>query len=349
MTSLPSIYKTIRINKIFEEVPGFKTFVFDDDHGIKYKAGQYLTLVAHLRGEEVRRSYSITSSPELNESLSIGVKRKANGYFSRLLVDLAVPGDELITTGAGGLFILPEETQSYKQLFFFAAGSGITPIYSLLKTALKRYPLLPLVLIYSNTSPATAVFLEKINELKEQFNDRFLLELLFSNAPDLIKARLHRELLIYFLNHYSIADSLSILYYICGPYPYMRMCTYVLQEFQVPYDNIKKENFIIDQVRPPQAMPPDINTRLVKINYAGKLYSVPVHFPDSILHASKKKGVVLPYSCETGRCGNCLARKLKGNVWLSYNEVLTDSDLDKGLTLTCVGHPVGGDVELEIF
>ena len=347
MTSQASVYKRIRIKEVHEEVAGFKTFVFEDDHNIEYKAGQYLTLVAIVQGEEIRRSYSITSSPDMNEPLSIGVKRKANGFFSRLLVDHAKGGDELITTGSGGLFILPENIQSDQNLFFFAAGSGITPVYSLLKSALYIHQM-RVVLTYSNTSPATTIFLENIKGLKKQFNDRFQVEFLFSNAPDLIKARLHRELLIYLINHFSVTDYLKTLYYICGPYSYMRMCTYVLQEVQVPADNIKKENFLIDQVPPVQVTPPDKLTHNAKINVGGKTYNVPVHFPDSILHASKKLGLILPYSCETGRCGNCVARCIKGEVWLSYNEVLTEADLARGLTLTCVGHPLGGDVVLEI-
>src|SRR5215831_15741170 len=95
------LYKTIRIKAILEEVPGFKTFTFEDGYPFTYQSGQYLTLVTSLHNEEIRRSYSITSSPILNESLSIGVKRVENGLFSRLLIDNAKPGDELLTTGAG--------------------------------------------------------------------------------------------------------------------------------------------------------------------------------------------------------------------------------------------------------
>ena len=347
MTEQASLYKRIRIKKVYEEVPGFKTLVFEDDHHIEYKAGQYLTLIANVRGEEIRRSYSITSSPELNDPLSIGVKRKANGFFSRLLVDHAKRGDELITTGSGGLFIMPENIQTYNQLFFFAAGSGITPVYSLLKTALHIHQL-PVVLIYSNTSPERTIFLESIKRLKQRFNERFQLEFLFSIAPELIKARLHRELLIYLLNHFSVSDHSRALFYICGPYSYMRMCTYVLQELHVPADNIKKENFIIDQPKPPQLLPFDKENHNALIHFNGKNYSIPVRYPDSILQSAKKHGIALPYSCETGRCGNCVAQLIRGRVWLSYNEVLTDKELAKGLTLTCVGHPVGGDVELKI-
>jgi ferredoxin-NADP reductase len=343
-----SLYKTIRIKEIKEEVKNFKTFVFEDGHNIQYKAGQYITLVQSLEKEEIRRSYSIISSPVLNEPLAIGVKRKENGFFSRLLIDHAKPGDELITTGAGGFFVFPENIESYKQIFLFAAGSGITPIFSLLKTALHLYPHLSIILVDSNTSPASTIFLEDLLKLKNKHPDQFELKFLFSIAPELIKARLHRELLIELLNLYAIAEHSKILFYICGPLSYMRMCTYLLQELHVPAENIKKENFIIDQPRPPQVLPFDKETHNAVIHFNGKDYSLPVYHPDSILQAAKKHGITLPYSCETGRCGNCVAQLIRGRVWLSYNEVLSDKDLAKGLTLTCVGHPVGGDVELKI-
>ena len=131
-----SLYKTLRIHSIHEEINGFKTFTFEEGHGINYKSGQYITFVQQVAGKEVRRSYSITSSPQLNEPLTIGVKRVENGLFSRQLIDHAKPGDEWITTGAGGLFVLPDDVRNYHQVFFLAAGSGITPIFSLIKTVL---------------------------------------------------------------------------------------------------------------------------------------------------------------------------------------------------------------------
>ena len=145
-----SLYKTIRIKSVHEEVKGFKTFTFEEGHGIDYKPGQYITLVQWVVGEEVRRSYSITSSPQLNEPLTIGVKRVENGLFSRQLIDHAKPGDEWVTTGPGGLFTLPEDVQNYHQVFFFAAGSGITPTFSLIKTVLHFHPLQMAALIALN-------------------------------------------------------------------------------------------------------------------------------------------------------------------------------------------------------
>ena len=348
MRTANELYKTIRIREIKEEVKGFKTFVFEEGHNIRYRSGQYLTLVTSLHGEEVRRSYSIVSSPCLQEPLAIGVKRIENGLFSRLLIDQAKPGDELTTIGTGGFFTLPEDVEDYKQIFFFAAGSGITPIYSLLKTALHAHPHLSVVLIYSNASLHKTVFFQELMKLKKDFTERFYVEFLFSNAADLAKARLHRDLFLQLIEKLSVPVSSQILYYICGPQTYMRMCTYTLQEMGVPGENIRKENFIIETVRHASVAPPDKAGHRVQIVLPHKTYEIAVQYPDTILSAAKKQGIILPYSCEAGRCGNCVARCTKGTVWHSYNEVLTDKELNSGLILTCVGYPVGGDVDLEI-
>lgn len=341
------MYKTLRICSVCEEVRDFKTIVFEDGHGIHYKAGQYLTLVRFEGNEELRRSYSITSSPQLDEPLSIGVKRVENGIFSRLLVDHAKPGDELLTTGNGGFFVLPEEIKDYRQVFFFAAGSGITPVYSLIKTILFAIPHLSVVLVYSNASAEKTIFHSALHRLQEEFASRFYIEFLFSNNANLGKARLHRDTIFSLLNTY-VDEKTQTLFYICGPESYMRLCTYTLQEAGIPPANIKKENFYFHEAMKHDASPPDNQTHTAIIYMKGKTYNVSVHYPDSILRAAKREGVILPYSCEAGQCGNCVAKCIKGEMWHSYNEVLTEKELLQGLVLTCVGHPVGGDVVLEI-
>ena len=342
------LYRKLVISEITEEVKGFKTFVFEEGHQIEYSSGQYLTLVKFAGDKEIRRSYSITSSPFLNEPLSIGVKRVENGWFSRELVDDASPGDEVLTTGAGGFFILPENTADFEQVFFFAAGAGITPVLSLIKTALYAHAHLNVVLVYSNASPSKAAYLNILRSLEKQFSGRLKLELLFSNSADLSKARLYRDLLLQLVDLHSLTAENKRLFYICGPEAYMRMCTYVLQETGIPGTFIRKENFVIHTKPAAANLPPDKEERQVTLRYGNDVYQFKVHYPDPILKAAKKQNITLPYSCEVGRCGNCVAKCLNGKVWHSYNEVLTEKELAAGLVLTCVGHPVDGDVELVI-
>ncbi|WP_299824925.1 ferredoxin--NADP reductase [uncultured Pontibacter sp.] len=343
-------YHTLTITGIKEEVDGVKVFTFDGAtaNNLPYKAGQYLTLVHQHPQGEIRRSYSITSAPALKEPLSIGVKRIENGFYSRQLVDQAKVGDQVLTTGAAGLFTLPDNISAYKQIFLLAAGSGITPIYSLLKEALYTYPELSLVLLYSNNSPARAMFLKPLQELAEAHPGKLHIEFLFSNSPDLNRARLHKDLLKTFLHNLSISPPQQQLFYLCGPENYMRLTSYALRQAGVPANNIRKEIFNIVKV-PPKVQPPDTEAHTVILHFKGEKYNIESEYPNTILQSARKAGAILPYSCETGKCGSCLAKILKGKVWMSYNEVLTERDLEKGLILTCVGYPVGGDVELKVL
>ncbi|MBS1747272.1 MAG: iron-sulfur cluster-binding domain-containing protein [Bacteroidetes bacterium] len=343
-----NLYKRIRIKSVSENVKGFKTFVLDDDQAIQYKPGQYLTLVSYDHDEEIRRSYSITSTPAINEPLSIGVKRVENGFFSRQLVDAAVEGDELITIGAGGLFTLPENINDFKQFFFFAAGSGITPVFSLIKTLLYAYHYVNVILVYSNASQEKTIFYNELEWLRKKFHRRFQVKFLFSNSVQLAAARLHRNMIIQMLHDLNTTSIADTLFYICGPDAYMRLCIYTLQENDVPQRNIRREDFAINAIRKRDAAPPDKNSRTVYFNLNGREYHFKVNFPDSILQSAKKAGIILPYSCEAGRCGSCAAKCLHGEVWHSYNEVLTEKELQQHIVLTCVGHPVNGDVTLQI-
>lgn len=342
-------YQALTISLIREEIPGFKTFYFESDPArpLAYQAGQYLTLVLNPGQQELRRSYSIISTPVLHEPLGIGVKRIENGLFSRYLIDRAKTGDQVLTIGAGGLFTLPDHLEDYRQVFFLAAGSGITPVLSLLKAVLYGHPQLKAILIYSNHSPEQVIYKQELIHLAATFTNRFKLEMLYSDAADLTRARLHKDLLLWFINNYASAASEQVLAYVCGPLNYMRMCIYGLRESSIPNDNIRKENFSTEKP-PVLTMPPDQEAHLVTLTWQQASYQVRVQYPQTILQAARKSGIPLPYSCEAGRCGNCLARCRSGQVWLAYNEVLTDKELAQGLTLTCMAYPVGGDVVLEI-
>jgi ring-1,2-phenylacetyl-CoA epoxidase subunit PaaE len=347
--SMTTPYQPITITHIKEEVPGVKTFVFggEDARTLTYLPGQYLTLVAQQGPEEVRRSYSITSSPALQEPLAIGVKRVENGLLSRRVVDNARVGDVLYTTGAAGFFTLPEDLFPYQQVFFWAAGSGITPIYSLLKTLLHEKPQMSLVLIYSNRSEEATIYLTELRQLAAHYPNQLQIRFLFSNNPRLDEARLHKAFLHRLMQAYTIVPSAQILCYICGPEHYRRLCLYGLREIGVPTANIRQETF--DTTKPSlKISPPDVAARWVLLQYNGQQYQFLSQYPDTILQSARKAGILMPYSCEAGKCGNCAARCVEGEVWMSYNEVLTDRDVAQGLTLTCVGYPVGGDVRLQM-
>lgn len=321
---------------------------------INYQAGQYLTFVFQSGTHEIRRSYSLASSPALQEPMAITVKRVQNGEISRPLFDHAKEGDVLLTTGPAGFFVLPEEflaenilpAQSQpNQFFFLAAGSGIVPIYSLIKTILHTQPTTQVVLIYSNRSQNDTIWYNELKTVQQKFKN-FKIEFLFSQSPDLLRARLNQSLLQLLVKQYAIAEKTNILFYLCGPFAYMRMIEIELHTMGYPFSQIRKEQFTT--IRPAfRPQPPDTNPHSVEIRINNELHRITVQHPLTILEAAKRKGIALPYSCEVGKCGNCAATCLQGKVWMMYNEVLLDDDLEKGLVLTCSGFPVGGDVVLK--
>ena len=327
-----------------------KTFGISREDGgpIRYAAGQFITFAFMHHGSEQRRSFSICSSPALDEPLSFTVKRIDNGAYSRLLTDRAKVGDTLYATGAAGLFTLPDNLEAYEQLFFFAAGIGITPVFSIIKTLLHTQRNKKVVLIYSNRSREDVVFYNELNALAVRFGENFKVEFLYSTSFDLARARLSKALLPVLLAEYAAVPKEKMLFYICGPFAYMRMAILSLEEMGINEEQIKRENFNTNDRVIKKAMPPDIATHTVTIKEGVKEYVFAVQYPHTILQAARKNGLTLPYSCEVGRCGSCAALCTKGSVWLSYNEVLMDGDLRQGKILTCVGHPVNGDVTIDI-
>ncbi len=335
----------VTIREIIPVAADVKTFILEPDQPIPFEAGQFLTFLFREENGEERRSYSLMNSPAVDEPMAITVKRVANGRYSRPLIDKAVPGDRLLTTGATGQFVLPPDLSKYKQVFFFAAGIGITPVFSIIKTLLHWHPEQEVILIYSNSSQQKAVFYEELLALHKQFPDRFRLELLFSSTPDLTRARLSKWLLPQLLEVYANCAPEEQLFYTCGPFAYMRMVLITLEEAGYRRDQVKRELFDTSMgTRPIQ--PPDKELHRVTMHLGDRETTFGVQYPQTILRAARSTGIALPFSCETGRCGACAMQCVSGKVWMSYNEVLTEKDVAEGKVLTCVGYPVGGDVVL---
>ena len=344
------LFKTAIITSAKEETTGVKTFTlsYADGSAIPFTSGQFITFAFTHHGREERRSFSISASPVLHEPLSFTVKRIDNGAYSRMLTDRAKVGDHLLTTGAAGLFTLPADNGAYGQVFFFAAGIGITPIISLIKTLLHTQPDKKAVLIYSNRNREDTVFYEELQQLAMQFPNSFTIVYLYSTSFDLSRARLSKSLLATLVSEHAPVPKEKLLFYICGPFAYMRMAIIALEEMGIHSDQVRKENFNTNDRQVQAIEPPDKTTHPVTIRQHGREYTFPVVYPQTILQAAKKHGLSLPYSCEGGRCGSCAARCISGQVWLSYNEVLMDMDLKHGSILTCTAHPVNGAVTIEV-
>lgn len=342
--------------KITDKIPrpgDSYTFVLEpvDGDPPKYKAGQFLILSFQFGEREVRRSYSLSSSPHAGEPLHITVKRIENGEISRLLHDRYEPGDLLTAYEPQGLFTYDPERTRKRVVFLFAAGIGITPLFSILKTALVAEESSKVILIFSNRSPETAPFIEEIKVWEARYLERLKVIWLFSNHKNLMYARLNRFILEEYVRTYISYAPNDALFYSCGPVVYMDLCRITLLGMGFSPEQIKRETFL-----PPENEEDDddetikivdTNSYTVRIRFDGKVHNLLVPYHHSILDEALEKGIQLPYSCRSGMCSTCAARCTSGTVKMTYNEVLTEDEVEAGRVLVCTAHPTENNTQIE--
>ena len=327
---------------------GVKSYFLEPLNGqpVSYQAGQFLTLILRHNGHEVRRSYSLSSAP--GEVLRLTIKRITNGEISRFLLDTLQVGDVLTSLHPAGRFTLDGAHSG--DVVLLGAGSGITPLFSLLKQILWTTINQRVTLLYSNSTEESIIFQPELDGLQRQFPDRFKLLYLLSNPPDNwtgLRGRLNNvmlEQLLPTLIGASVPETLR--FYLCGPTDYRRMARFLLIYSGFRQEQIRQENFVVDPV---MAIPPPFSAqdRTVLVRFRGHEVEIQVPAYKSILQAAWDAGVRLPYSCRGGRCSTCMARCLSGRVYMTINDVLTAHDLADGWVLTCTGYPESDDVVIE--
>lgn len=308
-----------------------------------YMAGQFISLIFEGNNREIRRSYSFNSSPNVDEPLAITVKRVENGEISRLLHHKTAVGDILTAQEPQGLFsYLPEENLEC-DLFLFAAGVGITPLFSIMKTALVTEHKSKITLVYSNRSMEDALFYNEIMQWQEQYPDRLKVIWIFSNSKNLMTARLNKFYIEKLIKTHLTFDKEVSLFYTCGPIIYMDLCRITLLGMGFDIKQIKRETFVLpeDEVDEDDSSEKvvDKNTYSVILNFNNETYNLDIPWPKRILDVALENKIKLPYSCRGGVCSTCVANCTKGGVRMDYNEVLTDDEIERGRVLVCTGHP----------
>ncbi len=332
----------LRVEAIKWEAADTATFYLAELSGkkIAYAAGQFITLVFTHHNEDIRRSYSLSSSPD-EELLSITVKRIANGEISRFLITKVKQGDILNAVEPAGRFTI-NDFKSQKDIILFAAGSGIAPIFSQLKFILSRTGNSRITLIYSNRDTNSVLFADELNALQTKHPDRLkMIHLLSSDGKRLNNISV--EQLVNENIYYNLATA---EFYLCGPFAYMRMVRLTLLYMGVEANHIRKENFVLETV-PVSGTAVNYPPRTIRINYKNELHDLVIGENQSILQAALQNNIQLPYSCRAGICSTCIAKCTNGKVEMAVNDVLTDADLLQGWVLTCTGHPVSNDVVIE--
>lgn len=339
----------LKVEAIKWETADTATFYLAEINGerIDYQAGQFITLIFSHHQNEIRRSYSLSSAPH-EDHLSITVKRMSNGEISRFMLTKVQVGDVLNALAPAGKFIITDDS-AQKDIFYFAAGSGITPVYAQIKSILAHNTDSNITLVYSSHQAKTALFYDDLNKLADEFKERFRIIYLFSvNENNSPRKRLNNDLVTQLVNDNLRYSPAKAQFFICGPFVYMRMVKLTLTYMGFDAAQIRRENFVLETV-PVSTTPINFPPRMVKLRFKTTTYDLMVGENQSILQAALQNNIQIPYSCRAGICSSCTAICKSGKVEMVVNDVLTDQDLKHRWILTCTGHPVSDDVEIEFF
>lgn len=338
----PKVMLQLKVVDIRKELGDTSTFFLSEISGKKvhYEAGQFITLVFDHHNEEIRRSYSLSSTPD-EPLLAITVKRMENGEISRFLFTKIHIGDVLNAVDPAGRFTIAG-FEAEKDIILFAAGSGIVPIFPQLKYVLNRSGKSRLTLIYSNQNQRSVLFNDQLNALLSTHSDRLNIIHLLSNQGNRLN-----NLTVEKLVRENVKSGLGKAeFYTCGPFTYMRMIRLTLQYMGLDPAQIRKENFVLETV-PVAASLKSFSPKKIRVHINNEIYDVVVGENQSILQAALQNTIQLPYSCRVGDCSTCAAMCKKGRVEMVKNDVLTEADLAAGWILTCTGHPLTDDVIIE--
>ena len=314
----------------------------------KFKAGQNITLRSHILGEDVRRSYSICSSPYENE-LRIAIKKVEEGLFSSHAHTQFKINEVLDVMAPTGNFILPLQGDNKKHYVAFAAGSGITPVISILKTVLKEEPLSRFTLIYGNRTRASVIFREELLALKNDFPDKFQLVNIFSREKmdaEVFEGRIDVE------KCETIFSQLVPFvpgqeYLLCGPAEMIFSVRDWLIKRNVEEKKIHFELFSDPGTSDFKVKKINLETKTlslkkstvtIRLDGVSTEFQIPAEGP-TVLEAAIQAGADLPYACRAGVCATCRATLVSGKVTMDPNYALAEEELEQGFILACQAHP----------
>ena len=349
-------YFELTVREIIQETKDTITIVFDNPPAgkLSYKSGQFLTLIVPIEGREVRRAYSLCSSPFVDEYPSVTVKRVENGLMSNWLPDNLRAGDKIKVMEAMGQFILDYATGNRRHVVMFAGGSGITPMLSLIKSLLSREPESIVSLIYCNRDIDSVIFQGELDLWEKHYEGRLHVIHILDTAPmnwQGYSGLLNPEMLKKLFERIPDWGTSATTFLMCGPEGMMKNVADLLEQHNIPGENVYKESFVQGTIEKPADKKQDegeLVEREVTIRYDGEEYKILVPPHKAILETALDAGIDLPYSCQSGLCTACRGKALSGKVKLDEEDGLSASERAEGYVLTCVGHPLTDDVVIEI-
>jgi len=349
----------LKVNEVIRETPDAVTITFwhPISEEVRYLPGQFLTFLLNINGQKVRRSYSMASSPHVDVSLAVSVKRVPGGLVSNYLCDRIRPGDVLETLEPMGTFTPKLDPKNRRTMVLIGAGSGITPLFSMAKSALHAEPNSRVWLIYGNRNQESIIYKAHLDAMAQAHGpSRFSVTHVLSQPTSGwtgLEGRLNQHTLTSLLEDLPAQERQHVSAYLCGPDGMMAEARSALSLVGVPTERVFKESYVTAQVPAGEVIEDpagadESGSPEVTVLYEGAEYKFAVAPHQTILEAALDLDIDLPYSCQAGMCTACLGKCTSGTVKLDEEDGLSDSELKAGYVLTCVAHPVGRDVVIEI-
>jgi ring-1,2-phenylacetyl-CoA epoxidase subunit PaaE len=342
-------FHTLTIKDIRQETPDCVSVAFDIPEALKkefdYKQGQSLTLRKYFQGEEIRRSYSICSSP-LDNELRVAIKKAYNGIFSTYANTELHSGDEVEVMPPTGNFYTRLQPAHDKNYVAFAAGSGITPIISIIKTTLAIEPNSRFTLVFGNRTHASIIFKEELAALKNKYIERFSLYYILSRErmeADINYGRINEEKCIQLQRLIDMAKVDE--FFICGPEEMIFMVKKFLETAGIEKRKIHYELFTTPvkqrtTLYRPAVVKQDDESSNITVKLDGRSFDFKLDYnSNNILDAALSQGADLPFACKGGVCCTCKAKLVEGKIDMEVNYGLEADEVAAGYILTCQSHP----------
>jgi len=336
-----SDFHALVLSEVKRETPNAVVLTFELPESLKssfnFLPGQYITIKHQYKGSEIRRAYSLCSTPK-SGLLQVGVKKVDGGTFSVYVNDTLQAGTQLEVMPPQGKFIVQTNAENALNYAAFAAGSGITPILSIVQTVLEEEPKSTFLLVYGNKTQEETMFFESLEKLKTQFPNRLHLEYVFSreNKDGAQFGRIERSTVNFILKN-KYKNTAIDAFYLCGPEPMIDLVSSTLKENGVNEKRIHFELFNTSEEG--LLVAPHDGDTSVTVTLDEEIESFTMPQSKSVLQAALDAGLDAPFSCQGGICSTCIARVVEGKVEMRKNQILTDGEIADGLVLTCQSHP----------
>ncbi len=344
-----SDFHSLKISEVKQETPNAVSIAFEVPNHLtetfQFNAGQYITIKHTISGKEVRRAYSLCSSPE-SGTLQVGVKKVGGGTFSVYANDHLKVGDILEVMPPEGKFAFEPKNESAKTYGGFAAGSGITPVISIIKSVLVSEPNSKFVLVYGNQSQKEAMFHSELELLKASNPERLKIEYIYSRSQELnaMRGRIDKSVVNYLLKN-KFGEISFDHFYLCGPEAMINEVTTTLKGRGIAEEDINFELF--SSTEEGELTEVHEGSSEITIILDDDSETFVMDQKSSVLDAVLEKGLDAPYSCQGGICSSCIARIKEGKAEMAKNQILTDSEIAEGLILTCQAHPTSAKLVID--